>query len=255
MSSPRSPNGTPSAASRIRRRAGAASPSRETILEAARRLYAASDYAGVTMRAVAREVGCRSPSLYHYFESKDEIFRALVDIGLRLFEQFLPTSPSPDPLNRLWWRFWRYYEFSKAHPEYFRLLFVERSSPVGDPTLHARVMSGAETRAAIETCKAAGLLPPTTDAAAASIVLVCAIHGAAVTGMRERASPRQSEVLASTILRLALDGVRAGLLQVGDQPLYCEAAKAVREGGAGRGRGADAPQGSVQAAVLATETT
>lgn len=200
------------------RRSGARrlSPSREAILEASRRLYAVSDYTGVTMRAVGKAVGCRSPSLYHYFKSKDDIFRALVDNGMTLFEQFLPTTDNPDPLAQLWWRFWRYYEFSKAHPAYFRLLFVERSSPVGDETLHARVFGGADTRAHIETCVKAGLLPADTDPISTAVILCCAIHGAAVMGLRFSGTSMHRDELAVRTLRLAVDAVRAGFLQSGE---------------------------------------
>lgn len=164
------------------------------------------------MRAVAKEVGCQSPSLYHYFKSKDDIFRALVDAGMALFEQFLPASGDLDPLTQLWWRYWRYYEFSKAHPEYFRLLFVERSSPLGDPTLHERVLGGAATRACLDTCLRAGLLPPQTDPATTASVLLCAIHGAAVLGMRGASTLPQQDALARRTLKLAIEGARAGLL-------------------------------------------
>ncbi len=196
------------------RSSGRLGPSREAILEASRRLYAVSDYTGVTMRAVAKEVGCRSPSLYHYFQSKDEIFQALVDEGIALYERFLPTTDDPDCMAQLRWRFWRYYEFSKAHPEYFRLLFVERSSPVGgDQTLAARVLGGSGTRAHVDACIRAGLLPAEARSADIGVILWCAIHGAAVIGMRNRAASIQSDVLAESVLRLALDGVRAGFLR------------------------------------------
>ena len=165
------------------------------------------------MRAVANEVGCRSPSLYHYFKSKDDIFRALVDHGTTLFVQFMATTGSDDPLDQLWWRFWRYYKFSKAHPEYFRLLFVDRSSPVGDETLHARVLSGADTHRCIEACIKAGLLPEGTDPVETAVVISCAVHGAAVLGLRRQHTGVGRDLLAVRTLGLALDGVREGLLK------------------------------------------
>jgi AcrR family transcriptional regulator len=195
-------------------------PSRSAILNVAHRLYAASDYSGVTMREIAKKVGCRSPSLYHYFKSKDEIFRALVDRGITLFEQFLPTIDSTDPLDQLWWRFWRYYEFSKAHPEYFRLLFVDRSSPVGNEMLHARVLSGADTHRCIEACVKGGLLPPGTDAVETAEVLCCAVHGAAVMGMRRRCTELARDLLAERTLGLAIDGLRASLIQSPSRSLF-----------------------------------
>lgn len=197
-----------------RRSSRARGPSRSAILNVSRRLYASSDYSGVTMRSIAKKVGCRSPSLYHYFQSKDEIFRALADEGLTLFERFMPASESTAPLDRLWWRFWRYYEFSKAHPEYFRLLFIDRPSPVGDETLHSRATSGADTHRCIEACVAAGLLPEGTDPVETAVVLYCAIHGAAVLGMLGRCTPLSADLLAECTLRLAIDGVRAGLLRI-----------------------------------------
>jgi AcrR family transcriptional regulator len=197
-----------------RRASRARRPSRSAILNVSRRLYAASDYSGVTMRSIAKKVGCRSPSLYHYFPSKDEIFRALADEGLNLFERFMPTSESSDPLDRLWWRFWRYYEFSKAHPEYFRLLFIDRPTPVSDETRHSRAMSGAETHQCIQECVAAGLLPAETDPKETAVVLYCTIHGAAVLGMLGQCRPLTADLLAERTLRLAIDGVRAGLLGV-----------------------------------------
>jgi len=197
-----------------RRSSRARGPSRSAILNVSRRLYASSDYSGVTMRSIAKKVGCRSPSLYHYFQSKDEIFRALADEGLTLFERFMPTSKSTDPLDRLWWRFWRYYEFSKAHPAYFRLLFIDRPSPVGDETLHSRATSGADTHRCIDACVAAGLLPEGTDPVQTAVVLYCAIHGAAVLGMLGECTPLSADLLAECTLRLAIDGVRAGLLKM-----------------------------------------
>ena len=196
------------------RRTSARGPSRSAILEVSRRLYASSDYSGVTMRSIAKKVGCQSPSLYHYFQSKDEIFRALADEGLTLFQRFMPVSDSSDPLDRLWWRFWRYYEFSKAHPEYFRLLFIDRPTPVSDETRRSHALSGAETHQCVEECVAAGLLPPGTDPKQTGAVLYCAIHGAAVLGTLGQCTPLTADYLAECTLRLAIDGVRAGLLKI-----------------------------------------
>ena len=34
--------------------------------------------------------------------------------------------------------FWRYYEFSKEHPEYFALMFLDRSVPADQPRIGNR---------------------------------------------------------------------------------------------------------------------
>jgi len=168
------------------------------------------------MLEIAKKVGCRSPSLYHHFESRQDIFRALVDRGLRLYEHYRPSIDSADPLAQLRWRFWRYYEFSKAHPEYFALIFVDLASPPGDEALLRRVLSGAETRRRFKACLDLGVIPSGSNPAQVVKVLWCAIHGAAVMGLRGR-TPGKDD-LANWTLDLAIDGVCSGLLLKRPQP-------------------------------------
>ena len=47
---------------------------REAILVAAMSLYRHGGYGTVTMRAVAQQLKCTAPAIYHYFLSKEEIF-------------------------------------------------------------------------------------------------------------------------------------------------------------------------------------
>lgn len=46
---------------------------RQAIIEAAARLFAEKGYEGMTMKEIAREVGIKAPSLYAFFESKEDI--------------------------------------------------------------------------------------------------------------------------------------------------------------------------------------
>jgi AcrR family transcriptional regulator len=187
--------------------------SHSAILDVTRHLYAATDYTTVTVREIAKKLGCRSASLYHYFASKNDIFRALVDQGIELFERYQPVAPTTDPLEQLRWRFWRYYEFSKAHSEYFALLFVDRASLPHDQLLYHRVLSGAETARCVEACVDAGLFPQGTDPRDVVPVLFCAVHGAAVYGLRRGRQKFPVDAAAARTLDLAIDGIRAGLLQ------------------------------------------
>lgn len=50
---------------------------REEILEIATGLFAAQSYHAVGMRAIADAVGIRSSSLYHHFQSKDDLLAAI----------------------------------------------------------------------------------------------------------------------------------------------------------------------------------
>jgi AcrR family transcriptional regulator len=47
---------------------------KQLIIQAAARLFAEKGYEGMTMKEIAREVGIKAPSLYAFFESKEDIF-------------------------------------------------------------------------------------------------------------------------------------------------------------------------------------
>src|SRR5690606_37670788 len=56
------------------------------VLREALLLFAEKGYAGASLRELARRVGVRQPSLYHYFRSKDELVeQILTHVGRDLF--------------------------------------------------------------------------------------------------------------------------------------------------------------------------
>lgn len=89
--------------SAVLRRERAVARTREDILEAAARAFAAAGFQAATMRDIAREAGYTPPALYTYFESKQEILRALVDLVmdefLRVFDE--PPAESAGFVERL----------------------------------------------------------------------------------------------------------------------------------------------------------
>src|SRR5438874_10817072 len=69
-----------------------------TIIDAAWKLARGHGIAGVSLRALAREVGMRQPSLYEYFDSKNALYDAMFADGnrqllARLDALRLPASP------------------------------------------------------------------------------------------------------------------------------------------------------------------
>ncbi|PEL14245.1 TetR/AcrR family transcriptional regulator [Bacillus sp. AFS017336] len=50
---------------------------KENIKEAATKLFAKKGYSGMTIREIANEVGIKPPSVYAFFEGKDDIFLAV----------------------------------------------------------------------------------------------------------------------------------------------------------------------------------
>ncbi len=66
-----------------RRRARAREHARRDILLAAAGVFARRGFAAATLAELAAAAGFAAPSLYRYFESKEEIFRSLVEMLLR----------------------------------------------------------------------------------------------------------------------------------------------------------------------------
>jgi TetR/AcrR family transcriptional regulator len=62
----------------------------ERILDAAEALFAARGYAATTLRDVASAVGLRNPSLYNHFASKEALYAAVLERGIRpVFETLM----------------------------------------------------------------------------------------------------------------------------------------------------------------------
>lgn len=95
------------AATRPARRAGRTEgvPStRELILDAAERLFAARGVDGVALRDLAHELGLTAPSLYNHFASKQALYDAVLERGLRpifdlIVEAWHPGAVRSDKLR------------------------------------------------------------------------------------------------------------------------------------------------------------
>jgi AcrR family transcriptional regulator len=188
-----------------------------SILDAARELFVTHGYQEVSIRKIAERIEYSPAAIYGYFPSKDDIFFALAEEGFRLLFSY-GASPRPadaaDPSDGMRAMFWRYYEFSKEHPEYFALMFLDRTVPrisrdwnrfgfVGEMR-HDMV---DRIRQAIDT----GVFPAGTSANAVFRVLLTAVHGAATMKLCDRlAEGENADALARITLDTALMGLRAG---------------------------------------------
>lgn len=71
---------------------------REQILDAAMRVFAQKGFTGATNRDIAREAGITPGLIYHYFESKEAVFRAIVEARSPLHMlRTLPTEALAQP--------------------------------------------------------------------------------------------------------------------------------------------------------------
>src|SRR3954451_1001921 len=105
---------------------------RRAILDAARELFVQEGFQHVSIRRVAEKIEYSPAAIYSYFPSKDDIFYALAEEGFRLLygepESYVALDALP-PLERIRTIFWRLYQFSVEHPQYFALMFVDRTVP------------------------------------------------------------------------------------------------------------------------------
>jgi len=185
------------------------------ILDAARDLFVSEGYDHVSMRKIAERIEYSPAAIYRYFSSKDHIFFALAEEGFRLMADRVETSlRSADPLDAVRRTFLAFYEFSRAHPEYFALMFLDRTVPSIRRNWE-RFAFIRETRgeivARLRQCTTRGLLPAALDPEAAFNVLAAAVHGVAVMRLCDRpALGEQAEALARDVIEVALAGLRDG---------------------------------------------
>ncbi|MFV0421754.1 TetR/AcrR family transcriptional regulator [Oleidesulfovibrio sp.] len=97
---------------------------RRVILDAARMLFAHDGVGSVSMRNLARDVGCSAAVLYRYFPSKEAILWELRCEGIRLLnDALMPSAEITDPLERLQHLGKVYVQHGLAHLEYYELMF------------------------------------------------------------------------------------------------------------------------------------
>ncbi len=185
------------------------------ILDAARELFVAEGYQNVSIRKIAEKIEYSPAAIYGYFPSKDDIFLALAEEGFRLLFACGSQPQELASLDSIRAGFQRFYEFSKTHPEYFALMFVDRSVPriSRDWARFGFVRDMRQTMAAgIQTVIDAGDFPPGTQGDAVFRILMAAVHGVAVMRLCERlASGEDADALARDTLEAALTGLRTGI--------------------------------------------
>jgi AcrR family transcriptional regulator len=191
-----------------------------SILDAARELFVAEGFQNVSIRKIAERIEYSPAAIYGYFPSKDDIFFALAEEGFRLLGDPSEVRSDPrykdaPPLERVRAVFWRLYEFSRDQPQYFALIFVDRSVP----RISREYERFAFTRDCkqriveeLQACIDSGDLPNTLNAPAAMRALMIGVLGVAVLQLSDRLGPGEdADLLASDMLNLTLAGLRANV--------------------------------------------
>jgi AcrR family transcriptional regulator len=189
------------------------------ILDAARELFVSEGYSNVSMRKIAERVEYSPAALYGYFPSKDDIFFALAEEGFRQLHAGAAADASEldalPPLDRLREKFWRLYRFSCDQPQYFALMFVDRTVPRVSRE-YERLGFAREIKthmlAEVQQCVDAGLFPGSVQPMVAFRMLTTGLLGVAVMRLSDRLGPAENaDNLARDVLNVTLAGLQTGV--------------------------------------------
>lgn len=98
---------------------------REKILDAARELFMAGGYDGVSMRQIADKIEYSPTAIYVHFADKDELFREICHEDFRrLAHSFAGIARIADPIERMRRTGQAYIEFGLKHPNHYRTMFM-----------------------------------------------------------------------------------------------------------------------------------
>jgi AcrR family transcriptional regulator len=199
-----------------------------SILDAARDLFVAEGYQNVSIRKIADRIEYSPAAIYSYFPSKDDIFFALAEEGFHLLFTPFPGEEATDlkGVDAVRHAFWHLYQFSRTHPEYFALMFVDRTVPRISKNWERFAFIGAmkeELSRMIQRAVDDGHLPAGTDPHAVFRILSAAVVGVAVLQLCNRLAPGEdADALARDTLEAAITGLRTGF-PTSFHPGPCEA--------------------------------
>ena len=193
---------------------------RRAILDAARDLFVSEGYQNVSLRKIAERIEYSPAAIYGYFASKDDIFFALAEEGYRLLgdpqsSEAADTLRPLSPLDRLRGIFWHFYQFSRQHPQYFLLMFVDRSVPricrEYERFAFAREIKG-HLVAEIQACVEEQLLPDTVEPYVVLRLIMMGLVGVAIMRLSDRlGAGENADLLAEDMLDVILAGLRSGV--------------------------------------------
>jgi AcrR family transcriptional regulator len=193
---------------------------RRSILDAARELFVAEGFQNVSIRKIAERIEYSPAAIYGYFPSKDDIFFELAEEGFRLLGDPAAVRNDPrlkdaPPLERVRAVFWRLYEFSRDHPQYFALIFVDRSVPRISREYERFAFARDRKQHIVEelqACIDAGELPRTLNTGVAMRTLMVGVLGVAVLRLSDRLAPgEEPDLLAADVINVALAGLRTNV--------------------------------------------
>lgn len=117
---------------------------RTLIIDSARELFISRGVEAVTMREIAKRIDYSATSIYHHFEDKESLIRAICDTDfLALASSLKAVLRLPHPVERMLALGSGYAAFALSHPNHYRLMFMTEHPPL-DPAISSLKQNNAE---------------------------------------------------------------------------------------------------------------
>ena len=117
---------------------------RTLIIDSARELFISRGVEAVTMREIAKRIDYSATSIYHHFEDKESLIRAICDTDfLALASSLKAILQLPHPIERMLALGSGYAAFALSHPNHYQLMFMTEHPPI-DPALSRLKQNNAE---------------------------------------------------------------------------------------------------------------
>jgi AcrR family transcriptional regulator len=104
--------------------------SRDRIVTRAIEVVDEAGFEALTLRSLAADLGVSAPAFYDHIESKDDLLRAVAEVGYAELSERFRAAALDDPVEHLRATANAYVDFALARPGRFRLMFQYRPEAV-----------------------------------------------------------------------------------------------------------------------------
>jgi len=203
------------------RRARERAEMRESILNAARELFAEVGYDGVSMRKIAERIEYSPTAIYLHFADKETLFRELCYSDFRLLaSEMAEHARIADPFERLRAIGEAYVRFGVTHPFHYRLMFMtpppvnacsseEKQKTHGNPELDSYAFL---RQCVVQMMEQGWIRPELTDPDLVAQTLWATVHGVVSLEISVSKDPWIQWRALSQRMEAALMGIGCGLL-------------------------------------------
>jgi AcrR family transcriptional regulator len=191
---------------------GKAEATRQSILEAAARIFRRDGYSAARLSDIAAEIGMKAGSLYYHFGSREALVEAVMEVGTRrthqaVLDALAALPPGADALARLETAIRRHLIMVLAQEDIASAtikLIWQAPAPVREKVLAEQRAYGALWRGLLEEARAAGTIRADVDLSVTRMAIMGALNWSADWYRPGRLTP---EEIARDIAAMVIGGL------------------------------------------------